>query len=163
MTTQAPGMPRLSRPTKKLTTHAERVDVSRRLPPPSAADIIRQARRLLSSYAIDDGERWRAGEGLGLAGVELAALQARRRDQRLELDAAIVQALVDLRDGWLERPTAWREVCEARDLLAEAAEVQRPAGRGWAELDEWAREQPIGVLIAVCARALARCSARGEA
>lgn len=98
---------------RELTTHAERVQVSRLLPPPSALDMLEQARRI-----------WR----------EPYPRMDRTPPRDVTLLDALNAACVDLRDGWLERPPGVLERIHAERMLeasrtslysTDAAEVLR--------------------------------------
>lgn len=107
---------------RPLTSHAERVAVSRVLPPPTVADILEQTRRILLADLADGGLAWRLERG------------SSNFDVRLTVTDAVGRALFDLRDGWLERPRADRERREVLERLCAAAGV---ASEGGNEVDLW--------------------------
>jgi hypothetical protein len=115
---------------RPLTTHAERVAVSRLLPPPTTLDMLQQTRRVWAE-AIQDG---------GAAAAERRGIPACMRSEApLTLFQALTMARVDLRDGWLEREVGYRQATEALRLIVQVGMLPtnfaEPVERGLAALD----------------------------
>lgn len=130
--------------------HADRVATSRLLPPPSVSDILAQTHRILLADLADGGVGWRLERG------------STNRDLRLTLTDAVARALVDLRDGWLERPRADAERVEAVERLCAAAGVESD-GRSEIALWFWSLEQSREAVLAVVGRALSALASEGRA